>query len=169
MTVNKAVKRSLSAGIVLALLTTLVALASVRADVVCSVSAALTISDVSAVRISHNHATVYWSTDGKATSQAFYDTVSHDSIADYTYYTSERKALVEKHKVTLKKLSPSTTYFYRVKSTVGAAEFVSGEYIFTTLPSPKRWRGWLTILFPEYLLPFYLSWLWQQATSQLVS
>jgi hypothetical protein len=169
LTVSKTVKHSLSAGIVLALLTTLVAFASVRANVVCTVSVALTISDVSTVRISHNHATICWSTDGKTTSQVFYDTVWHESIADYTCCTRERKALVEKHKVTLNKLSPSTTYYYRVRSTVGGAEFVSDEYTFTTLPSPKGWRGWLAILFPQFGLPFYLSWLWQQPTSQLVS
>ena len=160
MTVNKTVKRSLSAGMVFALLATLVTFASVGANIVCTVSVALTISDVGAIKISHNHATICWSTDGKTTSQVFYDTVSHDSIADYAYHTGERKALVEKHKVTLNKLSPSTTYYYRVRSTVGGAEFVSDEHTFTTLPSPKGWKGWLTNLFAEFALPFYLSWLW---------
>ena len=152
------VKRSLSAGIVLALLATLVTVASVRADVVCTVSVALTISDVSATKISHNRATIYWSTDGKATSQVFYDTAPHDSIAEYTHYTGERKALVEKHKINLNKLSPSTTYYYRVKSTAGGTESVSDEYTFTTLPSPKGWKGWLANLFPEFTFPFYLYW-----------
>jgi len=154
------VKRTLCAGIVLALLATLVTFAAVRANVVCTVSVALTISDVSAIRISHNHATICWSTDGKTTSQVFYDTVSHDSIADYTYYTSERKALVERHKVTLNKLSPSTTYYYRVRSAAGEAEFVSDEYTFTTLPSPGGWRAWWANLFTECLCPLYLCWLW---------
>lgn len=160
MTVNKTVKRTLYAGIVLALLATLVTLASVQANVVCTVSVALTISDVSAIRISHNHATICWSTDGKTTSQVFYDTVSHDSITDYTYYTSERKALVEKHKVTLNKLSPSTTYYYRVRSTVGGAEFISDEYTFTTLPFPGGWRAWWPNLFQKHGLIWYLHWLW---------
>jgi len=160
MTVNKTAKRTLCAGIVLALLATLITLASVQANVVCTVSVALTISDVSAIKISHNHATICWSTDGKTTSQVFYDTVSHDSIADYTYYTGERKALVEKHKVTLNKLSPSTTYYYRVRSTAGGIEFVSDEYTFTTLPFPGRWKAWWANLFPEFTFPFYLYWLW---------
>ena len=159
MTINKTVKRSLSAGIVLALLATLVTFASVRANVVCTVSVAWTISDVSAIRIRYNHATICWSTDSRATSQVFYDTVSHDSIGDYTYYTRERKALVEKHKVTLNKLSPSTTYYYRVRSTVGSAEFVSDEYTFTTLPFQGGWRAWWANLFPEYVYSFYLWWL----------
>jgi len=145
---------------VLALLATLVTFASVRANVVCTVSVALTISDVSATRISHNRATICWSTDGKTASQVLYDTVSHDSIGDYAYYTGERKALVEEHKVTLNKLSPSTTYYYRVRSTAGETEFVSDEYTFTTLPSPKGWKGWLADLFLEFTFPLYLSWLW---------
>jgi len=153
-------KRTLYTGTVLALLATLVTFASVGANVVCTVSVALPISDVSATRISHNHATICWSTDGKTTSQVLYDTFSHDSIADYTYYTGERKALVEKHKVTLNKLSPSTTYYYRVRSTAGGAEFVSDEYTFTTLPSPKGWSAWLADLSPEFTFPLYLSWLW---------
>lgn len=156
MTLNKTVKRTLYAGIVLALLATLVTFASVRANVVCTVSMALTISDVSAIRISHNHATICWSTDGKTTSQVFYDTDSHNSIADYTYYSGERKALVEKHKVTLNKLSPSTTYYYRVRSTVGGAEFVSDEYTFTTLPFPRGWRVWWANLFHECACLLYL-------------
>lgn len=160
MTVNKTVKRTLCAGIVLALLATLVTFAPVAANVVCTVSVALTISDVSAIRISHNRATICWSTDGKTTSQVFYDIDPHDSIADYPYYTGERKALVEKHKVTLNKLSPSTIYYYRVRSTAGDAEFVSDEYTFTTLSSPGGWNAWWANLFPEFTFPFYLYWLW---------
>jgi len=160
LTVNKTVKRTLSASMVLALLAALVTFASVQANIVCTVSVALTISNVRAIKISHNHATICWSTDGKATSQVFYDTVPHDNIADYAYYTGERKALVEKHKVTLNKLSPSTTYYYRVRSTAGGAEFVSDEYSFTTLPSPGGWKGWLANLFLEFISPLYLCWLW---------
>ena len=160
MTVNKTVKRTLYAGRVLALLATLVTLAPVRANVVCTVSVALTISDISAIRISHNHATICWSTDGKTTSQVFYDTISHDNIADYAYYTRGRKALVEKHKVTLNKLSPSTPYYYRVKSTAGGAESVSDEYTFTTLPFPRGWRAWWANLLSKWTCPLYLCWLW---------
>ena len=157
MSIDKVVKPTSYAGIVLALLATLVTFAPVRADIVCTVSVALTISNVSAVRISHNHATICWSTDGKTTSQVFYDTVSHDNIGDYAYYSNEWRALGEKHKVTLNKLSPSTTYYYRVRSAADEAEFVSDEYNFMTLPSPKGWEAWLVILFPQYGLPFYLS------------
>jgi hypothetical protein len=159
LTVNKTVKHTLYAGMVLALLATLLTFASVRADVVCTVSVALTISDVSAIKISHKHATICWSTDGKTTSEVFYDTVSHDSIGDYAYYSGERKALIEKHKVTLNKLSPSTTYYYRIRSTVGGAEFVSDEYTFTTLPLPGGSTAWWVNLFLEYVYPLYLRWL----------
>ena len=106
-------------------------------------------------------ATLSWKTNGDATSQVFYDTVSHDNIGDYAYYSNEWRALGEKHKVTLNKLSPSTTYYYRVRSAADEAEFVSDEYNFMTLPSPKGWEAWLVILFPQYGLPFYLSWLFQ--------
>jgi len=160
LAVNKTVKRTLSAGMVLAFLATLVTFDSAHADIVCTVSVALTISNVGTVRISHNHATVCWSTDGKTTSQVFYDTVSHDSIADYAHYTGERKALVEKHKVTLNKLSPSTTYYYCVRSTAGGAQFVSAEHTFVTLPSPKGWKAWLGNLFLEFIRPLYLWWSW---------
>jgi hypothetical protein len=157
---NKTVNRTLSAGVVLALLATLVTFAPVQADVVCTVSVALTISDVSAIKISHNHATICWNTDGRTTSQVFYDTVSHDSIADYAYYTGERKTLVEKHKVTLNKLSPSTTYYYRVRSTAGGAELISDEYTFTTLPLRGGGRAWWANPFAQFPFPLYLCWLW---------
>jgi hypothetical protein len=160
LTVNKTVRRTLAAGIALALLATLVTLASVGANVVCTVSVALTISDVSATKISHNHATICWNTDGKTTSQVFYDTVSHNSTVEYAYTTGEKKTLVEKHKVTLSKLSPFTTYYYRVRSAAGSAEFISDEYTFTTLPSPRGLRAWLANLFPEFTSPLYLWWSW---------
>jgi hypothetical protein len=117
--------------------------------------------EIFVARVGRFTATLSWETNGDATSQVFYDTVSHDSIVDYAYYSDERRALGEKHKVTLRKLSPSTTYYYRVRSAADEAEFVSDEYTFTTLQSPKGWIGWLAILFPQYGLPLYLSWLWQ--------
>ena len=160
MTVNRTVKRTLSAGIALASLAILVTLASVNADIVCTVSVALTISDVSATKISHNHATISWRIDGKTTSQVFYDTISHDSIRDYAYSTAERKALAERHKAILDKLSPSTTYYYRVRSAAGSTELISDEYTFATLSSPRGLTAWLSNLFREYVFPFYLSWLW---------
>lgn len=153
-------KCTLYAGISLALVATLVTFAPVRANVVCTVSVALTISDVTAIRIGHNHAAIRWNTDAKTTSQVFYDTVSHDTVADYAYYTRQRNALIEKHSMTLSKLSPSTTYYYRVRCTAGGVEFASDEYTFTTLPAPGRWRGWLASLLLEFISPLFLWWSW---------
>ena len=116
--------------------------------------------EVSTSHIGHFTATISWKTNGHATSQVFYDTVSHDNTADYGYYTRERKASVTKHKMTLNKLSPSTTYYYRVVSTAGGVELVSDEYTFTTLPAPGRWRGWLAGLLLEFISPSFLWWLW---------
>jgi len=116
--------------------------------------------EVSASRVGYFTATISWKTNGDATSQVFYDTVSHDNIVDYTYYTHERRASVTKHKMTLNKLLPSTTYYYRVRSTRGGVEAVSDEQTFTTLPSPRGWKGWLIRTFVEFtsLLYFWRSW-----------
>ncbi|UCD22349.1 MAG: fibronectin type III domain-containing protein [Chloroflexota bacterium] len=116
--------------------------------------------EVSTSRIGHLTATVSWKTNGDASSQVFYDTVSHDNIVDYAYYTRERKASVSEHKMTLNKLSPSTTYYCRVRSAAGGAESVSDEYTFTTLPAPGRRGGWLASLLLEFIYPTFLWWLW---------
>jgi hypothetical protein len=123
-------------------------------------SVPLVIYEVSASKINHFTATIYWKTNGAATSQVFYDTVTHNTIVGYAYCTRERKALVEKHKITLSKLSPSTIYYYRVVSTAGDVESVSDEYTFTTLPAPGRWRGWLASLLLEFISPSFFWWLW---------
>jgi len=116
--------------------------------------------EVSASHIGHFTAIISWKTNGAATSQVFYDTVSHDTIAEYGYYTRERKAAVTNHKMTLNKLSPSTTYYYRVRSTAEGVEPVSGEYTFTTLPPPGRWGGGLASLLLEFISTSFLWWLW---------
>jgi ABC-type oligopeptide transport system substrate-binding subunit len=116
--------------------------------------------EVSTSHISYFTASISWKTNGAASSQVFYDIVSHDNIVDYGYYTRERKASVTKHKITLNKLSPSTTYYYRVKSTAGGIESVSNEYTFTTLPAPGGWRGWLAGLLLEFIPASFLWWLW---------
>ena len=101
--------------------------------------------------IGHFTATKSWKTNGDASSQVLYDTVSHDSIADYAHYTRQRKSLVKKHKVTLNKLSPSTTYYYRVASAADKAEVVSDERTFTTLAMPGGWRASWANLFQTRL------------------
>ena len=116
--------------------------------------------EVSTSHIGYFTATISWRTNGDATSQVFYDTVSHDTIADYAHCTRERKASVSEHNMILNKLSPSTTYYYRVVSTAGGVEAVSDEYTLTTLPAPGRWGGWLAGLILEFIYPSFLSRLW---------
>jgi len=81
-----------------------------------SFTVALSISDVSASNITTNSATISWKTNGNATSQVFYDTVSHDSIADYAHCTHKDTNLVSEHSVTLAGLPSETTYHYRVSA-----------------------------------------------------
>jgi len=116
--------------------------------------------EVSTSHIGYFTAIISWKTNGDATSQVFYDTVSHDNIVDYAYCSRERRASVTKHKMTLNKLSPSTTYYYRVVSMAGDVESVSDEYTFTTLRAPGGWRGWLASLLLEFISPSFLWWLW---------
>lgn len=94
--------------------------------------------EVSASGIGHFTAIISWETNGNATSQVFYDTRSHEDIADYVYHTSEDTTLVSEHSATLTRLRPRTTYHFRVRSAIPATEFVaiSDDYSFTTLSPP---------------------------------
>ena len=94
--------------------------------------------EVSALDIGYFTATISWKTNGAATSQVFYDTRSHDDIADYRFETSEDTTLVSEHSVTLIRLRPRTTYHFRVRSAIPGTEFVaiSDDYAFTTLSPP---------------------------------
>jgi len=94
--------------------------------------------EVSASDIGYFTATIFWKTNGAATSQVFYDTKSHDDIADYRFETSEDTTLVSEHSVTLIRLRPRTTYHFRVRSAIPGTEFVaiSDDYTFTTLSPP---------------------------------
>lgn len=116
--------------------------------------------EVSTSHIGYFTAIISWKTNGDTTSQVFYDTVSHDNIVDYAYCSRERKASVTKHKMTLNRLSPSTTYYYRVASTAGGIESVSDEYTFTTLQAPGRWGKGLASLLLEFISTSFLWWLW---------
>ncbi len=101
----------------------------------------VTISDVSASSISRYSATISWKTNGNATSQVFYDTVYHDNITGYRYYTGVDTTLVSEHSVTLTGLSSGTTSHFRIKSVITGTEFIaiSGDYTFTTLTPPVVW------------------------------
>lgn len=94
--------------------------------------------EVSASGIGHFTAIISWETNGNATSQVFYDTRSHEDIADYAYHTSEDTTLVSEHGATLTRLRPRTIYHFRVRSAIPVTEFVaiSDEYSFTTLSPP---------------------------------
>jgi len=94
--------------------------------------------EVSALDIGYFTATISWKTNDAATSQVFYDTRSHDDIADYRFETSEDTTLVSEHSVTLIRLRPRTTYHFRVRSAIPGTEFVaiSDDYAFTTLSPP---------------------------------
>ena len=156
MAVSRQVTRTLYAGILLAWLASLVTFTPIQANIVCTVGVALAISDITATRIGHNHAMIRWATDSRATSQVFYDVVSHHSIADYAYHTDERSALVTKHKMTLSRLSPLTTYYYRARSEAGGIEAISDEYTFAAPPFPGRWRAWCAHVLMELVLPLRL-------------
>jgi hypothetical protein len=100
----------------------------------------LIIYDVSTTDISQDSATVFWRTNGAATSQVFYDTEFHENIADYAHYTPEDTTPVTEHNVQLIGLSPLTAYHYRAKSItmVNGTEFtaISEDYTFTTTDVP---------------------------------
>ena len=94
--------------------------------------------EVSASGIGHFTAIISWETNGNATSQVFYDTRSHEDIADYAYHTGEDATLASEHSATLTRLRPRTTYHFRVRSAIPVTQFVaiSDEYSFTTLSPP---------------------------------
>ena len=94
--------------------------------------------EVSASGIGHFTAIISWKTNGTATSQVFYDTRSHDDIADYAYHTSEDTTLISEHRVILSRLRLRTTYHFRVRSAIPGTEFIaiSDEYSLTTLSPP---------------------------------
>lgn len=100
-------------------------------------------SDVSASNITETSATIAWNTNGNATSQVFYDTASHDNVADYAHQTSESLSLVLTHSVSLTGLAAGTIYHYRVKSAIPATVFIdiSADYIFATLAPPGGGGG----------------------------
>ena len=85
----------------------------------------LTISDVSASSIGYHSATISWKTDGDATSQVFYDIVSHDDVTSYAYKTTEDLSLVSVHSVRLTGLSSGRTYHYRVRSAIPDTDFIA--------------------------------------------
>lgn len=88
------------------------------------------ISDVSVSAITARQATITWQTDGLATSR-----VEYGETDSYGQSAGPVVGYAASHKVALKKLSPGTTYHFRVVSRGwwfgGTSQ--SGDYTFTTL------------------------------------
>jgi len=59
---------------------------------------------------------ITWDTDEPATSQVFYDTVSHAGGGHYAYESQLDSSLVTSHSVTLTGLQAGTTYYFCVES-----------------------------------------------------
>jgi len=117
-----------------------------------TVTVALTISDVSVSNIGYHSATITWKTNGAATSQVYYDTVSHENITAYTYNTTEYSELVPEHSISLTGLSSGTTYHFRVRSVADGIEAISSDYVFSTRspaapPAPVPTHYYLNINF----------------------
>ena len=98
----------------------------------------LVISNISVSAISYNSATILWTTNGEATSQVFYDTISYANETDYTYQTAENLNLVVAHSVSLTGLSAGAIYHYRVSSEIPTSSLIaiSDDYTLTTLTVP---------------------------------
>ena len=92
------------------------ALASTPGSTTVSGTMPLIISDVQATGITCNTADISWQTNGSASSQVFYDTLSHENTADYAHSSVLDLTALVLHNVSLSGLSPSTTYHYRVES-----------------------------------------------------
>ncbi len=87
------------------------------------------ISNVQAINITTNSATIIWNTDEGATSS-----VEYGLDTFYGNLTPEDSNLVTSHSVNLSGLTPNTLYHFRVKSKDALGnEAISGDYIFTTL------------------------------------
>lgn len=89
--------------------------------------------DISVSNIGYHRATISWKTNGKATSQVFYDTEFHGDTANYAYHSAEDATLVTEHSIRLTGLSSETTYHYRVRSAISDTGAISDDYTFRTL------------------------------------
>jgi hypothetical protein len=112
----------------------------------------LAVYNVSVSNIGYHSATISWKTNGNATSQVFYDTVSHENITAYTYNTTEYSELVPEHSISLAGLSSGTTYHFRVRSVADGIEAISSDYVFITCspaapPAPGPTHYYLNINF----------------------
>ncbi len=102
-----------------------------------STSPLLEVSEVSAH--TNRAVEISWKTNIKAISQLYYDTESHEDIADYAFFV-EDLALTAEHKIGLTGLSPGTLYHYRVRAAIPGTEAaaISDDYTFIS-PTPINW------------------------------
>lgn len=99
------------------------------------------ISNVQAINITTNSATIIWDTSEGATSS-----VEYGLDISYGNITPEDPNLVTSHSVDLSGLIPNTLYHFRVKSKdVLGNEAISGDYTFTTLPDGAEPEGHIVI------------------------
>ncbi len=100
------------------------------AEVLPTSATPMLISSVGAAEITESGATIIWTTNVPATTQADYG-----MEPNYTHSTATNPDLVFIHVQLLSGLAPSTTYRYRVRSTVsGNNSAAEQEGVFTTLP-----------------------------------
>jgi parallel beta-helix repeat protein len=106
------------------------------------------ISSITVSNITQSSATVTWTT-----------AVSSDSVVEYGTtpgygLTASDAAMVTSHSITLSGLYPSTTYYYRVKSTDGNnnTEISFGDTFTTSSPPPAKTDTILTVEPPSFSL-----------------
>jgi len=92
--------------------------------------------DVAVLNITSSKASVSWKTNGKASSQVFYDGLPHEYVTDYVYQTNEDLTLVSRHNMDLTGLFPGTIYHFRVKSTADKVITMSNDKTFATTGDP---------------------------------
>lgn len=85
------------------------------------------ISNVQAINVGSNAATITWTTDAPADSQVRYGLTS-----SYGQQTTVDPAMVTSHSVSLSGLTPSTTYHYQVVSANAYGSAQSADFTFTT-------------------------------------
>lgn len=101
-----------------------------------------TISDVDHTPVLAAGITISWTTSAPATARVFYDTVSRPSDTDGSQYVFssafDATADVSHHFRVLEYLTPSTTYFYKLRSSNGGGITFSAELSFTTAANGIR-------------------------------
>jgi chitodextrinase len=102
------------------------------------------ISNVASSNITHNSATIAWSTNEPSGSQVEYGTTP-----SYGLQSPLDTALVTAHVANLTNLNADTLYHYRVKSSDQAGNpATSSDFIFTTLPTPDTTPPTVSITSP---------------------